>query len=77
MLTSSVVAVHGDNVDMQEKGLSEFTEDDFNDTSSETHQPYPYSKVTAELTAWEIARQQDQWIMVVISRFCNGPTTKH
>jgi nucleoside-diphosphate-sugar epimerase len=74
VLTSSVVAVHGDNVDMQEKGLREFTEDDFNDSSTATHQPYPYSKVKAELTAWDIAKQQDQWQLVVMNpAFVMGP----
>lgn len=74
VLTSSVVAVHGDNIDMQEKGLSEFTENDFNDTSSPTHQPYPYAKVKAELTAWDIAEQQEQWQLVVMNPgFVMGP----
>jgi nucleoside-diphosphate-sugar epimerase len=74
VLTSSVVAVYGDNIDMQEKGLSEFTEDDFNNTSSETHQPYSYSKVKAELRAWELARQQEQWELVVMNpSFVMGP----
>lgn len=74
VLTSSVVAVHGDNIDMQEKGLREFTEDDFNDTSTATHQPYPYSKVKAELAAWDIAKQQDQWQLVVMNpAFVMGP----
>ena len=74
VLTSSVVAVHGDNIDMQEKGLREFTEDDFNDTSTATHQPYPYSKVKAELAAWDIAKQQDQWKLVVLNpAFVMGP----
>ena len=74
ILTSSVVAVHGDNIDMQEKGLSEFTEDDFNDTSSETHQPYSYSKVKAEFAAWDLAKQQEQWQLVVMNPgFIMGP----
>jgi nucleoside-diphosphate-sugar epimerase len=59
---------------MQKKGLSEFTEDDFNDTSSEKHQPYAYSKVKAELAAWDIAKQQDQWQLVVMNPgFVMGP----
>ena len=74
VLTSSVAAVYGDNIEMQEKGIREFTEDDFNDTSSETHQPYSYSKVKAELRAWELARQQEQWKLVVMNPgFVMGP----
>ncbi len=64
VLTSSVVAIHGDNVDM--KGRGPFTEDDWNTTSSVDHQPYPYSKTVAEKAAWEIAEAQDRWDMVTI-----------
>ncbi len=74
VLTSSVVAVYGDNLDMHEKKLSEFIEDDFNDTSSERHQPYSYSKVKAELAAWSLARAQEQWQLVVMNpAFVMGP----
>jgi nucleoside-diphosphate-sugar epimerase len=44
ILTSSVVAVHGDNVDMKELGLKEFTEENFNYSSSLTHQPYSFPR---------------------------------
>jgi len=74
VLTSSVVAVLGDNIDMQELGLSEFTEDHFNTTSSVEHQPYSYSKVTAEKTAWKMAEAQDKWNLVVVNpSFVMGP----
>ena len=74
ILTSSTVAVYGDNIDMKEKGLSEFTEADFNTTSSLTHQPYAYSKVLAEKEAWKIAGAQDQWKLVVMNpSFVMGP----
>ncbi len=64
VLTSSVVAVHGDNIDM--KGRGPFTEADWNTTSSIDHQPYPYSKTVAEQAAWEIVGAQDRWDMVTI-----------
>jgi nucleoside-diphosphate-sugar epimerase len=74
ILTSSTVAVYGDNVDMKEKGLSEFTEDDFNNSSSLTHQPYAFSKVMAEKEAWKIAGAQDHWKLVVMNpAFVMGP----
>ncbi|MBD3225825.1 MAG: NAD-dependent epimerase/dehydratase family protein [Caldithrix sp.] len=74
VLTSSVAAVHGDAVDLQEKGLSTFTEDHFNETSSTQHQPYSYSKVMAEKEAWKIYEAQDQWKLVVINpSFVLGP----
>jgi len=75
VLTSSVAAVHGDNIDMQELGLSEFTEEQFNASSSATHQPYSYSKVIAEKEAWKLAQSQSQWSLVVINpSFVLGPS---
>ncbi|MEZ5194990.1 MAG: aldehyde reductase [Bacteroidales bacterium] len=75
VLTSSVAAVHGDAIDMKEKGLSEFNEDQFNDSSSATHQPYSYSKVIAEKEAWKIHGMQNQWKLVVINpSFVVGPS---
>ncbi len=75
VLTSSVAAVHGDNKDMQDQGLSEFTEEHFNTTSSASHQPYSYSKVIAEKEAWKLTGQQNQWKLVVINpSFVLGPS---
>ncbi len=75
VLTSSVAAVHGDAIDMKEKGLEEFTEEQFNDTSSVDHQPYSYSKVLAEKEAWKINENQKQWKLVVINpSFVVGPS---
>lgn len=67
VLTSSVAAVHGDNIDMKEQGLTEFTEEHFNTTSSLKHQPYSFSKVNAEREAWQINAEQSKWDMVVIN----------
>lgn len=75
VLTSSVAAVHGDNIDMQEQGLTEFTEEQFNTSSSAKHQPYSYSKVIAEKEAWKLAGEQNQWKLVVINpSFVMGPS---
>ena len=75
VLTSSVAAVHGDAIDMKEKGLTEFTEEQFNDSSSATHQPYSYSKVLAEKEAWKMEKEQNQWKLVVINpSFVVGPS---
>ncbi len=74
VLTSSVAAVHGDNIDMKALGLDEFTEEQFNNTSSIKHQPYSYSKVLAEKEAWDIYKLQSQWKLVVINpSFVMGP----
>ena len=75
VLTSSVAAVHGDNIDMMEQGLTEFTEEYFNTTSSPKHQPYSFSKVEAEKEAWRIHSQQRKWDLVVINpALVIGPT---
>jgi len=75
ILTSSVAAVHGDNSDMQEQNLDEFTEEHFNNTSSLEHQPYSYSKVLAEKEAWKLHKAQNQWQLVVINpSFVMGPS---
>ena len=75
VLTSSVAAVHGDNIDMHEQGLKEFTEEHFNTSSSAKHQPYSYSKVLAEKEAWKIYEAQDKWQLVVINpSFVLGPS---
>lgn len=75
VLTSSVAAVHGDNIDMMEQGLTEFTEEYFNTTSSPKHQPYSFSKVEAEKEAWHIHSQQSKWDLVVINpALVLGPT---
>ncbi len=75
ILTSSVAAIHGDTIDMQEQGLDEFTEEHYNTTSSATHQPYSYSKVIAEKEAWKLAQSQTQWNLVVINpSFVLGPS---
>jgi nucleoside-diphosphate-sugar epimerase len=75
VLTSSVAAVHGDNIDMKELGLSEFTEEQFNYSSSLSHQAYSYSKVLAEKEAWKINKEQDKWKLIVINpSFVMGPS---
>jgi nucleoside-diphosphate-sugar epimerase len=75
VLTSSVAAVHGDNIDMKELGIDEFTEEHFNQSSSLTHQPYSYSKVLAEKEAWKLHDAQSDWKLVVINpSFVMGPS---
>ena len=75
VLTSSVAAVHGDNIDMKNQNLTEFTEAHFNTTSSLKHQPYSFSKVEAEKKAWEISKAQSSWELVVMNpSFVMGPS---
>jgi nucleoside-diphosphate-sugar epimerase len=67
VLTSSVAAVYGDNVDIKKTARGVFTEDVWNQTSSIDHLPYSFSKTLAEKEAWKIAKSQDQWDLVVIN----------
>jgi len=75
VLTSSVVSIYGDAVDLQRDGTDVLTEGDWNTTSSLKHQPYSFSKVEAERAAWEIAGAQERWDLVVINPgFVLGPS---
>jgi nucleoside-diphosphate-sugar epimerase len=67
VLTSSCAAIYGDNADLQHSKRDVFTEEDWNTTSSLTHQPYSYSKTLAEREAWNIAKSQDRWDLVTIN----------
>jgi nucleoside-diphosphate-sugar epimerase len=67
VLTSSVVAIYGDNVDIELAKGRIFTEKEWNVTSSAEHQPYAYSKTIAEKEAWAIAKEQDQWDLLTIN----------
>ncbi len=74
VLTSSVAAIYGDNIDMQEQGIERFNESHFNSSSSLNHQPYSFSKLLAEKMAWEIYQNQKKWDLVVINpSFILGP----
>ncbi len=67
VLTSSVVAINGDTKDMLDLPYGTATEEHWNTTSSVSHQPYNYSKMVAEKSAWEINNAQDRWDLVVIN----------
>lgn len=67
VVTSSIAATYGDAIEIENTPNNEFDESCWNTTSSETHQPYSYSKVAAERKAWEMAQQQDRWSLVCIN----------
>ncbi|RZV54796.1 MAG: NAD-dependent epimerase/dehydratase family protein [Pseudomonadales bacterium] len=67
VVTSSTAAISGDNIDLQKTQNGRFTEEDWNTTSSLTHNPYSYSKTEAEKEAWKIAEGQNQWELVTIN----------
>jgi nucleoside-diphosphate-sugar epimerase len=75
VLTSSVVAIYGDAIDIKSTPNGIFTENEWNHTSSLNHQPYSYSKTLAEKEALKIAEKQKQWDLVVINPgFVLGPS---
>ena len=76
VVTSSCVAIFGDTVDIQDYPNQTMTEEQWNTTSTLTHQTYSFSKVEAEKAAWEIAKDQDRWRLTVVNPgFVLGPGT--
>lgn len=67
VLTSSVAATYGDNVDVRQVPGGVFDETHWNTTSSVDHQPYLYSKTVAEQEAWALQKQQQRWDLVCIN----------
>jgi len=65
VLTSSIAAILGDAIECE--GRDSTDESYWNETSSLSHQPYSYSKVMAEKSAWEINKGQDQWDLVTVN----------
>ena len=67
VLTSSVASIYGDAVEILKAPCGIFTEQLWNNTSSEGHQPYSYSKVMAERKAWDVCKSQSRWDLVTIN----------
>ncbi|MEO0637729.1 MAG: NAD-dependent epimerase/dehydratase family protein [Pseudomonadota bacterium] len=67
VLTSSCAAIYGDNSDVSRAPGGKLTEAQWNESSSLDHNPYAFSKVEAEKAAWDIAKAQDRWRLVVIN----------
>ncbi|KAH7063834.1 cinnamoyl-CoA reductase [Paraphoma chrysanthemicola] len=67
VLTSSIVAMYGDSVEVPKMKDGKLSEDYWNETSTATNNPYSYSKVAAEKEAWKIYEAQTRWNLVVIN----------
>jgi nucleoside-diphosphate-sugar epimerase len=67
VVTSSIASTYGDAIDIRQTANNEFDESHWNTSSSETHQPYPYSKVMAERKAWDMQKAQTRWDLVCIN----------
>ncbi|MCF8232686.1 MAG: NAD-dependent epimerase/dehydratase family protein [Bacteroidales bacterium] len=75
VVTSSVAAVYGDNSEIIHTAGNIFTEEHWNQTSSEKHQAYNYSKTAAEKEAWRFHENQKRWELAVINPgFVLGPS---
>lgn len=75
VLTSSTAAIFGDSKDIQEHPGGVATEENRNITSSPKHNPYSYSKTTAEKLAREMVKAQNRWDLVTINPcFVFGPS---
>lgn len=67
VVTSSCAAIYGDNADLKKTKNGQFTEKDWNTSSSLKQNPYSYSKTLAEKKAWQLAKTQDRWKLVVVN----------
>lgn len=75
VLTSSVVAMYGDNKDLSSLPNQTLDESVWNTTSTISTNAYAYSKTVAEKEAWKIFKEQDQWELVVLNpALVFGPT---
>jgi len=67
VLTSSCAAIYTDAADCAAAPNGILTEEVWNTTASLDYQPYSYSKTLAERAAWDIAKQQSNWDLVVLN----------
>lgn len=67
VLTSSIVSIFGDAIEIKDTRSQCFDESYWNETSSAEHQPYTYSKVAAEKIAWDMQATQNRWSLVCIN----------
>ena len=75
VLTSTVGAIFGDYVDVDEQMGGTLSERYFNTTSTLENNPYHYAKTVAEQMAWQAQAAQDRWSMVTINPgLILGPT---
>lgn len=75
VLTSSVAAIYGNNIDSKNVHNGVFNETMWNNTSTPESGEYSYSKMIAEKEAWKIYRNQKRWDLAVINpSFVLGPS---
>ena len=74
VLTSSMASIYGDAIDIELYKEDAFTEDHWNTSSSIKHQPYSYSKVSAERAAWSINTNKHWKLITINPGFILGPS---
>jgi nucleoside-diphosphate-sugar epimerase len=75
VLTSSVAAIYGDNIDIQDHETGKFGPEDWNTSSSLEHQAYSFSKTEAEKTARSMMKDQKEKDLITIHPgFVLGPS---
>jgi nucleoside-diphosphate-sugar epimerase len=67
VLTSSIVALVGDTIEIRDLPQARVDEKCWNTSSSPDHQPYPFSKTIAEKEAWKLTGQMNSFDLVVIN----------
>ncbi|WP_163708554.1 NAD-dependent epimerase/dehydratase family protein [Mangrovibacterium lignilyticum] len=67
VLTSSIVAMVGDTIEIKDLPETRINEASWNTSSSPDHQPYPYSKTIAEQEAWRLTEKLNSFDLVVIN----------
>lgn len=67
VLTSSIVAMIGDSIEIQHLPNKEIDESCWNVSSSLSYQPYPFSKTVAEQEAWRLTEKFNSFDLVVIN----------
>lgn len=67
VLTSSIVALVGDTIEIPNLPNQKVDEKCWNTTSTADHQPYPFSKTIAEREAWKLTEQMNSFDLVVIN----------
>jgi nucleoside-diphosphate-sugar epimerase len=74
IVTSSIAAIYGDAADIELHSSDQFNETHWNTSSSLTHQPYSYSKVSAEKAAWKINEGKPWKLITINPGFILGPS---
>jgi nucleoside-diphosphate-sugar epimerase len=74
VLTSSIASIYCDAADIDDYPEEQFTEQHWNTGASLTHQPYSYSKVSAERAAWTINEGKPWKLITINPGFILGPS---